>query len=47
MIVSLIREHHWAPDIIGALYIDGMDYNGIELLFDDLVKAHAELKKKT
>jgi hypothetical protein len=46
MILNLIREYHWAPDIIGALYVDRVDYKGVELLHDDLVKMHSELKKK-
>jgi hypothetical protein len=46
MIVSLIREHHWPPDIISGLFIDDQDYEGVEFLYNDLVEMHAELKKK-
>lgn len=46
MIASVVREHHWAPDQIGALFIDSQDYQGLEFWYDDVMEMTAEIKKK-
>lgn len=46
MIVSVVREHKWAPDIIGALFVDAQDYEGLEFWYNDVLECVEEMKKK-
>jgi hypothetical protein len=46
MIVSVVREHHWAPEIIGALFVDDGDHHGLEFWYNDVLEVSNELKKK-
>lgn len=47
MIKTVVREHHWAPEIIGALSISGDDdYNSIEYWYSDIQEMHKDLTKK-
>jgi hypothetical protein len=40
MIRSVVREHHWPPDIIGGFYVDGDMYDSLEFWFDDVVNTN-------
>lgn len=44
MIKTLIRFHHWTPEIIDGLYLDGADHFGIEWLYNDVVEYNREIK---
>lgn len=46
MIKSVVREFHWAPSVVGALYFDSIDYEGLEYWYDDVVQVHKEFKPK-
>jgi hypothetical protein len=46
MIVSVVRAHNWAPDIMGALFVDGQDYEGLEFWYDEVKQAMEETTKK-
>ncbi len=46
MISSLVREHHWSPDIIGDLFFDAEDHYGLVFWYDDLIQMHKDLEKK-
>jgi hypothetical protein len=46
MIKTVVREHHWSPEIVGDLFINGYDHESLEYWYDDCVEANAELKKK-
>lgn len=46
MIKTVVREHHWSPEIIGDLFIDGIDHEGLEYWYNDVCEAIAELKKE-
>jgi hypothetical protein len=46
MIKTVVREHHWSPEIIGDLFIDGQDYEGLEYWYDDIMEVITELNKK-
>jgi hypothetical protein len=46
MILTVVREFHWAPSIVGALYIDAEDYEGLEYWYNDVVKTNKELNPK-
>lgn len=45
MIRSVVREHHWSPQIVGDFFIDGEDMEGLEFWYNDLNESHKELKK--
>jgi len=46
MVKSVVREHHWAPDQIGALYFDAADYQGLVYWYNDVVEVSNEIKRK-
>lgn len=46
MIKSVVREHHWTPEIIGKLDVEGDDYNSLEYWYNDVCEQHEQLKKK-
>lgn len=42
----MVREAHWPPEVIGGLFVDAIDYQGVEFWYDDFKEMHAELNKK-
>lgn len=46
MLITIIREYKWPPDIIGGLFVDDEDYRGVVYLYNDIVKTSKELKAK-
>lgn len=46
MIKTIVRQHHWAPEAMGALYFDDLDYEGLLFWFDEVMEAIAEMKKR-
>jgi hypothetical protein len=47
MIKSVVREHKWSPTIIGDLFIDCQDYQGLEYWYQDVLKVSNEIKERT
>ena len=45
MIASVVSEYKWPPDVIGGLFIDSQDYEGLEFWYDQVVTANEELEK--
>jgi hypothetical protein len=46
-IKTVVREHHWSPDIIDDLYIDDKDHYGVEYWYNDVNEVITEMKSKT
>jgi hypothetical protein len=46
MIKSVVREHHWTPEQISKLNIDGGDYDSLEYWYNDVLEVHDQLKSK-
>lgn len=46
MVKSVVREHHWPPDVIGGLFVDAVDRSGLEYWYIDVMEVHKELNKK-
>lgn len=46
MIVSVVREHHWPPDVIGGLFVDALDHRGLIFWYNDVRDCVEEIKKK-
>jgi hypothetical protein len=46
MIKSVIREHHYPPQVIDLLFLDEQDHEGIIWLYNDINEQQAELEKK-
>lgn len=46
-IKSIVREHHFSPAEIDALFFDDTDYHGMMFWYEDVKAVNAELKKKT
>lgn len=44
MIKSVVREHHWSPEIIGDLFIDG-GFDSLEYWYEDLKDQIKETKQ--
>lgn len=45
-IKNVVRETKWAPEIIGALFFDDIDYLGIDYWNNDIIQVNGELKPK-
>jgi len=46
MIRSVVREHHWTPQVINDLYLDSRDHRGLVYWYEDVKEVADELKKK-
>ena len=46
VIVSIVREHHWSPEVIGNLHYEYGDYESLMYWYNDIVKVQDELKKE-
>lgn len=46
MIKDVVREHHWPPDKIGGLFVDGQDYNGLVFWSNDVREVYKKNKPK-
>ena len=46
MVKTVVREHHWSPDIINGLYLDDIDRFGLEYWYNDIIECVKEIKKK-
>lgn len=46
MVKSIVREHHWTPTEINAMFIDSIDFEGIEFWYNDGLEVSKELNKK-
>lgn len=44
MIKTVVREYHWPPDHIGGLFIDDMDYKGLEFWYNDVIEVIEKIK---
>lgn len=47
MMASVAREFKWSPDILGDLFFDAEDYQGLEYWYNDIVEMHKQLKGKS
>lgn len=45
-IINVVRQYNWAPESIGALFVDEVDYLGLFFWNNDAEKINAELKEK-
>lgn len=46
MVISVVRDTKWPPDVIGGLFIDGIDYMGLEYWYDDVKQVSEEMEEK-
>lgn len=46
MIKTVVRENKWSFLIIDDLFLDNIDYKGLEFWYDDIIAISAELKAK-
>lgn len=46
MIKNVVGEHSWPPEVISGLFVDNIDYNGIEYWSDEVIRVNEELKPK-
>ena len=46
MIKTVVREHHWTPDVINSMYTDDRDHQGIRFWYNDIVEVIEQLKPK-
>lgn len=44
MIASVAREYKWPPEVIGGLFFDAEDYEGLIFWYNDIQEMHKELK---
>lgn len=47
MVKSVVRNYHWTPDIIGSLFFDAEDYEGLEYWYNDVVEQEKDMKAAT
>ena len=41
----MVREHHFSPTELGDFFYDGIDYQGIEWYYEDILEVVKEMKK--
>lgn len=46
MVRSIYREHHWPFEIISGLFVDNVDPQGIEFVYEDIVQVSEEIRAK-
>jgi hypothetical protein len=44
MIKSVVREHHWSPDVINDLFLDDFDFFGLEFWYKDVIETNKKEK---
>lgn len=44
MIASVAREYKWPPEVLGGLFFDAEDYEGLEFWYNDIKQMHKEIK---
>lgn len=47
MIKSVVREHHWQPDVIESLYLDDMDFLGLIYWYNDVIEHKRQVKEES
>lgn len=47
MIKSVARQYYWDVETIGKLFVDSIDYKGLEFWYLDAKEISESLKKKT
>lgn len=45
MVKSVVRVHHWTPEIIENLYLDDADFLGLEYWYNDVLEEFKTSKK--
>lgn len=46
MIKTVAREFKWPPEVIGGLFIDGIDFKGLDFWYNDVKEVVKELTPK-
>lgn len=46
MIKNVVREHSWSPTIVGDLFLDEVDYQGLIFWEKDVKEVEKALKPK-
>jgi len=46
MVKSIVRQNGWSPEIISSLYLDGVDYFGLEYWYEDVKEVNESITKK-
>lgn len=46
MAISVAREHHWPPNVIGGLFFDAVDYKGLTYWYNDAKEVERQMKSK-
>lgn len=44
MIRMVVREYKWTPETIGNLYLDDMDFLGLEYWYNDIVSMNKRIE---
>jgi hypothetical protein len=45
MIDVIMMEHHWSPAVIGGLFLDNKDYEGLIYIYDQITEKYPDMKK--
>lgn len=45
MVKSVVREYHWAPEVVGALFFDAEDYKGLGFWYNDAKEVSESITK--
>lgn len=46
IIKTVVREHHWEPSIIGRLFLDDQDEEGLLYWYEDVVYCIKKIKQE-
>lgn len=46
MVISVVRNHHFTPDVIDGFFLDAVDYHGLEFWYNEATEAEESIKPK-
>jgi hypothetical protein len=46
MVKSVVREYKWSPAVVGDLFLDNDELDGLEYWYNDTKEIEANIKKR-
>ena len=46
MVISVVRNHHFTPDVIDGFFLDDIDYHGLLFWYEEAREIEKSMKPK-
>lgn len=43
-VINVTREHHWPPNVVGGLFCDDLDFEGLLFWSQDVIRMYKKKK---